>query len=163
MFLGRSDVCFNVYLFISSKQSYDFIKQLRDEQTLDGVECIALGNCYLNSYGFAMNVSDLARASASLVASNDFDDFPRFPPQMSGFGQSAVRPFFNGQFLGGYWNELVRYHSAPYCIASLHRVREQQIAPDLMIVDCEVRFIMNTQLWLLLIFVALLIALSAPL
>ncbi len=112
-------------------------------------------------YYFKAVAAGKGEKAASLVASNDFDDFPRFPPQMSGFGQSAVRPFFNGQFLGGYWNELVRYHSAPYCIASLHRVREQQIAPDLMIVDCEVRFIMNTQLWLLLIFVALLIALIA--
>ena len=70
VFLGKSDVCFNVYLFISNKQSYDFIKQLRDSQSLNGVECIALGSCFLNSYGFSMNVSDLARANASLVASN---------------------------------------------------------------------------------------------
>lgn len=99
--------------------------------------------------------------AASLVVSNDFDDFPRYPPQLAGFGQGSVRPFFNPQYLGGYYNELLRYHSAPYCIASLHGVREQQIAPDLVIVDCEVRFIMNTQLWLLLVFVALLIALIA--
>lgn len=70
VFLGKSDVSFNVYLFISSEQSYDFIKQLRDNQSLNGVECIALGNCYLTRYGFSMAATDLARASASLVASN---------------------------------------------------------------------------------------------
>lgn len=70
VFSSRSDASFNVYLFISSKQSYDFIKQLRDEQTLNGVECLAIGNCFINQYGFSIKAGDLARASASFVGSN---------------------------------------------------------------------------------------------
>lgn len=67
---GKSDASFNVYLFISDKQSYDFIKQLRDQQSLNGVECLMIGNCYITQYGFSMKAGDLARASASFVASN---------------------------------------------------------------------------------------------
>lgn len=68
--LGKSEASFNVYLFISDKQSYDFIKQIRDQQSLNGVECLALGNCYITQYGFSIKVGDLARASASFVSSN---------------------------------------------------------------------------------------------
>jgi hypothetical protein len=66
----KSDSSFNVYLFTSDKQSYDFIKQLRDQQSLNGVECLAIGNCYITQYGFSIKTSDLARASASFVGSN---------------------------------------------------------------------------------------------
>lgn len=99
------------------------------------------------------------RRAANLVVSNDYDDFPRYPPQMIGFGRAGVRAFHDVSYLEGYWNELVRYHSSPYCIVSVHGVREQQIAPDLVVVDCEVRFAMNTQLWLLLVLVGGVIAL----
>ena len=67
---GKSDSSFNVYLFTSDKQSYDFIKQVRDQQSLNGVECLAVGNCYITQYGFSIKTSDLARASASFVGSN---------------------------------------------------------------------------------------------
>jgi hypothetical protein len=67
---GKSEVSFNVYLFISDKQSYDFIKQVRDQQSLNGVECLAVGNCYLTQYGFSIKVADLPRVSASFVGSN---------------------------------------------------------------------------------------------
>lgn len=104
-------------------------------------------------YFFKCVASGKGAKAASLVVSNDLDDFPRYPPVTTGFGQAGVRPFFNVQYLEGYWNELVRYHSAPYCYISLHRVNEQQIAHDLVLVDCEVRFMMNTQLWLFLFIV----------
>lgn len=70
VFHKKSEFSFNVYLFISDKQSYDFIKQIRDQQSLNNIECLAIGNCYITQYGFSMNVGDLARASASFVASN---------------------------------------------------------------------------------------------
>lgn len=104
-------------------------------------------------YYFKAVAAGKGAKAASLVVSNDLDDFPRYPPITPGFGHAGVRPFFNAQYLEGYWNELVRYHSAPYCYVSLHRVNEQQIAPDLVLVDCEVRFMMNTQLWIFLFIV----------
>jgi len=67
---GRSESSFNVYLFTSEKQSYDFINQIRNAESLNGVECLALGNCFITQYGFSMRVSDLARATASFVSSN---------------------------------------------------------------------------------------------
>lgn len=70
VFKDKSNTSFNVYLFISEKQSYDFIKQLRDQQSLNGVECLALGNCFISQYGFSIKVGDLARASASFASSN---------------------------------------------------------------------------------------------
>lgn len=70
VFSGKSDTSFNVYLFISDKQSYDFIKQLQDQQSLNGIECLAVGNCFINQYGFSIKVGDLARSSASFVGSN---------------------------------------------------------------------------------------------
>jgi len=70
VFSGKSNESFNVYLFISDKQSYDFIKQVRDQQSLNGVECLAIGNCFVNQYGFSLKISDLARSSASFIGSN---------------------------------------------------------------------------------------------
>lgn len=70
VFSGKSDTSFNVYLFISDKQSYDFIKQIQDQQSLNGIECLAVGNCFINQYGFSIKVGDLARSSASFVGSN---------------------------------------------------------------------------------------------
>lgn len=70
VFQGKSETSFNVYLFISDKQSYDFIKQLQDQQSLNGIECLAIGNCFINQYGFSIKVGDLARSSASFVGSN---------------------------------------------------------------------------------------------
>lgn len=70
LFEGCSEQFCNVYLFISEKQSYDFIKQIQDAQSLNGVECIAFGNCYLTRYGLSMRAGDLARSELELVASN---------------------------------------------------------------------------------------------
>jgi len=70
VFLNKADTSFNVYLFLSDKQSYDFIAQIKSQQTLNGCECIALGNCYLTSYGLTLGVGSIPKASASLVSSN---------------------------------------------------------------------------------------------
>jgi hypothetical protein len=70
VFNERSETSFNVYLFTSEKQSYDFIQQIKSQQSLNGVECLAIGNCFITNYGFSMSAGDLARASASFVGSN---------------------------------------------------------------------------------------------
>jgi hypothetical protein len=70
VFSGRNDTSFNVYLFISDKQSYDLIKQIRDQQSLNGIECLAIGSCYVNQYGLSIKVGDFARSSCSFIGSN---------------------------------------------------------------------------------------------
>ena len=100
-----------------------------------------------------------AKRAARMVVPNDFDDFPRFQPQVKGFGSGMnPRPFGGDVFFGSYWSELLRYHTSPYCYVNVSSVQVRELGPDLAVVDFKVRFTMNTSLWMLLIFVALLIA-----
>jgi hypothetical protein len=65
------------------------------------------------------------------------------------------RPFADTESFASYWKEMLRYQPLPYCFARIKGVTERPIAQDLMLVDFELTFIMNTQLWFLLIFLAL--------
>lgn len=67
---GKTDYSFNLYLFISDKQGYDLIKQIRDAQSMNGLQCIALGNCFTTQYGLSLRAAELPRSNFSFVASN---------------------------------------------------------------------------------------------
>lgn len=97
--------------------------------------------------------------AAQMVVPNDFDAYPRYQPQIAHIGTGMnPRPFGAPGAFESYWNEMLRYHVAPYCLVSIKGVTVQEIAPDLEVVDFDLTLTMNTQLWWLLIFVALLIA-----
>jgi hypothetical protein len=100
-----------------------------------------------------------------MVVSADFDDFPRFQPYIPKLGQPTGVPlhFMHDSDFKRYWQELLRANPSPYCYTRVSDVRETQVAPDVMIVDFQVRFTMNTSLYMLLILVALLIALIVDL
>lgn len=66
----RAEKTFNLYLFLSDQQGYDFIKQIKDTGTLNGVECLAFGNCHVTQYGLSLAVSSIPKTNFSFVASN---------------------------------------------------------------------------------------------
>jgi hypothetical protein len=88
-----------------------------------------------------------------IVVPNDFDDFPRDYPAHPSLGLGGVPPFaFDGpDDFRSYWNGLLRYHTAPYCLAKVRDVQHEEVAPDLAIVEWDLTLTMNTQLWLLFI------------
>lgn len=100
------------------------------------------------------------RRARALTVRADLDDFPRYQPHMENLGAPSGYPrnFADEAGFREYWRELTRSHPMPYCIANVKHVRETQVASDVVIVDFELRLIMNTSLWFLLIFVALVIA-----
>jgi hypothetical protein len=105
----------------------------------------------------------LARGNASraakMVVPNDFDDYPRYQPQIAYIGTGFnPRPFAAPGAFGDYWNEMLRYHTAPYCIARVSSVSVQEVGLDIVVVDFQLKLMMNTQLWLALVFIALLLA-----
>ena len=106
-----------------------------------------------------------AKRARRLVVPNDLDGFPRYHPDIPGHPRLYIDPFrFDApEGFHAYWRGLLRYHTMPYCIASVRAVKVQEISPDVVVVDFRARFIMNTQLWWLLILVALIIALIVDL
>ena len=95
-----------------------------------------------------------------LTVQTDLDTFPRYQPSIPNLGTPSGHPrsFADEYAFSEYWRELLLSHTAPYCYATIRNVRETDVAPDLKLVDFELKLIMNTRLWLLLIFIALLLA-----
>jgi hypothetical protein len=106
-----------------------------------------------------------AKRALRLVVPNDLDALPRYHPDIPGHARLFSSPFrFDPrEGFGAYWRGLVRYHTMPYCVTSVRAVKVREISPDIVVVDFRARFIMNTQLWWLLILDALIIALIVDL
>jgi hypothetical protein len=106
-----------------------------------------------------------AKRALRLVVPNDLDAFPRYHPDIPVHPRLLSSPFrFDPPAgFGAYWQGLVRYHTMPYCITTVRAVKVREITPDIVVVDFRARFIMNTQLWWLLILVALIVALIVDL
>jgi hypothetical protein len=107
----------------------------------------------------AIGKGDRARA-LSLLTNADRDGLARRQPVVENLGQPSGQPldFAAPHHFGRYWQELTRSHPAPYCLTRVSHLKVTMAAADVAIVDFRLRLIMNTQLWLLLILVALLIA-----
>jgi len=105
------------------------------------------------------------KEAAKLVVSGDFDFFPRFQPKIQYLKTGAnPRPFRGANQFDSYWNEMLRSAPMPYCSTSISQVREIRLAPDLVVVECDVCFVMNTLLYYLLVLlggISLLIAIIA--
>ena len=88
-----------------------------------------------------------------LTLRGDLDSFPRYQPNIQFLGRPGGYPrnFGDEQAFKDYWRELLRTQPLPYCIANLKNVRESNAAPDLLIVDFELKLMMNTSLWLFLL------------
>lgn len=103
--------------------------------------------------------------AAKLVVSGDFDFFPRFQPMIQYLKTGAnPRPFRGANQFDSYWNEMLRSSPMPYCSTSISKVREIRLAPDLVVVECDVHFVMNTLLYYLLVLlggISLLVAIIA--
>lgn len=95
-----------------------------------------------------------------LVLSADLDDFPRYQPQVPNLGQPSGRifPFSAPGAFASYWSELLRSHLWPYCLVRVKRVRVTPVSRDVAVAELTVDFAMNTQIYWLLIFASLLIA-----
>jgi hypothetical protein len=95
----------------------------------------------------------------SLTVHADLDDFPRYQPVIDKLGTPSGHPrnFGNELAFKDYWRELVRSQPWPYCLSYVKRVQETPIREDVVLVDFELKLIMNTSLWLLLLPVGLLI------
>ncbi len=92
-----------------------------------------------------------------LVIATDLDEFPRYQPRITSLGKPSATPFAfdsEGEF-ATYWNGLVRTASWPYCLVKLDRVHVTKITEDVRLVDFELTLTMNTQLYGLLILIAL--------
>jgi hypothetical protein len=93
------------------------------------------------------------KRAARLVVPNDFDQLPRQQPNTRGLGQPESFPwrFDEPRAFAAYWGQLLRDHPLPYCLSSVRKVKVHELAPDLVLVDFELRLVRNTQLWFLLI------------
>ncbi len=101
-----------------------------------------------------------SQRAARLVTNADMDTVPRVQPLIQNLGQPTGHGyvFQDPNQFALYWNALVRSHPMPYCIVRVSGVKVHHPAPDIAVVDYKLRLTMNTQLWLFLVLVALLIA-----
>ncbi|MBK8206596.1 MAG: hypothetical protein IPK87_07330 [Planctomycetes bacterium] len=101
-----------------------------------------------------------AKRAMSLVTNADKDGFQRRQPVIPKLGRPSGYPYALDSVDGyrGYWNELVRTHPAPYCLTRISGLQVQEVKPGVVIADFELTLTMNTQLWWILILVALLLA-----
>jgi hypothetical protein len=100
------------------------------------------------------------KRARALTVRADLDSFPRHQPVIPDLGRPCgfPRSFADERAFADYWRELTRSQPMPYCYARVRNVRETPVGADVMIVDFELRLVMNTSLWALLIFVALVVA-----
>lgn len=100
------------------------------------------------------------KRARKLIVRPDLDQFPRFQPMIADLGTPTNYPrgFNDERAFGDYWRELLLSGSMPYCLAAVKGVRETPISADVMLVDFELKLIMNTRMWLLLFLVIGLLA-----
>jgi hypothetical protein len=118
----------------------------------------------LRAYYRALSRGQHKRAR-ELVTRADLDSFPRFQPLIHKLGRPTGMPlpFESENSFAHYWNELLRSSPSPYCVVRVSKVEQTELAPDVVLVTFRIRLIMNSSLWLLLIFVALILAIIVDL
>ncbi len=95
-------------------------------------------------------------AAKRLVVPNDFDHFPRAFPDVAG---SVGRPLNDPLFFKepadftDYWNALLRWPTAPYCLARVRDLEVDEKAQGIVFCRYSLELSVNTQLWALLILV----------
>ncbi|MCC7508362.1 MAG: hypothetical protein IT464_03190 [Planctomycetes bacterium] len=101
-----------------------------------------------------------AKRAMALVTNADKDSLQRRQPVIPKLGRPSgyTRSLNDADGFKGYWNELVRTHPAPYCLTRVSGLQVQEVKPGVVIADFELTLTMNTQLWWILILVALLLA-----
>ena len=79
---------------------------------------------------------------------------------MGDFGQPTGRPmtFDDRWHYFAYWDQLLRWRPAPYCLTRVSDVAVRMVAPDVAIVEFKLRLIANTRLVYLSILVIGLLA-----
>lgn len=84
----------------------------------------------------------------------------RVMPSVHNLGHPLSSPvsFDTDTKFDGYWRQLLRDQSMPYCLARVQKVHVNEVAEDVVVVNFQLTLIRNTQLWMLLIVVALIIA-----
>lgn len=95
--------------------------------------------------------------AAGHIVDVDLDAFPRYQPRIEKLGRPSGRgfPFNELEAFQEYWTELVRATEWPYCLASISKLRVTTVNEQLCVVDFRLRLVMNTQLYYLLVLVAL--------
>jgi len=95
------------------------------------------------------------KGARKLVVPNDFDHFPRAFPhigKVKGF-PGAEWLFFNQPAdYKDYWESMLRWPTSPYCIARVHALNVEELAPDVVRCDFTLKLGIGTSLWILLIF-----------
>jgi hypothetical protein len=101
-----------------------------------------------------------ARAQ-KLIIQPDLDDFPRVQPFIVKLGQPTGMPhqFALDTSFREYWKGLLRWRPPCYCLAQVKNIRVTEVQHDVALVEGEVKFMMNTSLWLLLLPLGLIIVL----
>jgi hypothetical protein len=101
-----------------------------------------------------------AERARRLVTNADFDTTERRQPLITDLGRPGGQGlrFADPRQFAIYWDELLRTHPSPYCLARVSGAKVRMVARDVAVIDYKLKLIMNTRLWLLLIFVALLLA-----
>jgi hypothetical protein len=105
----------------------------------------------LKSFVRVVSRGNYSRAQ-KIIIQPDLDDFPRVQPFINKLGQPTGMPHQFGleSSFREYWKGLLRWRPPCYCLAQVKRVRVTDVQRDVALVEAEVKFIMNSSLWLLL-------------
>lgn len=95
------------------------------------------------------------KRAKKLAVNADFDSFPRYQPAIPDLGRPTgyPRPFADPQGFDSYWRQLLLGQDFAYCLATVRKVNITNIGHDVVLVDFELRLMMNTRLWILLFLV----------
>lgn len=112
----------------------------------------------LKSFIRMVSRGNYARAQR-IIVQPDLDDFPRVQPFIVKLGQptGVQHQFALDTSFREYWKGLLRWRPPCYCLAQVKGVRVTDIQRDVALVEAEVKFMMNTSLWLFLLPLGLLI------
>ena len=98
-----------------------------------------------------------ARRARLLSVPNDFDTFPRYQPVVHGLpGSDTPFQFAETAEFRHYWHSMLRARTMPYCLSYVHHLKLTRLADDVVVAKFQLTLILNTQMWILLIFVGLL-------
>lgn len=108
----------------------------------------------LKGYLRALGRGSYSRARILLLDA-DRDSFARVQPFIDKLGMPTPMPhrFDNAELFDSYWKGLLRWRPPCYCMVNVSKVKVTQLRDDVALVECQVRFIMNSSLWSLMFLV----------
>lgn len=108
----------------------------------------------LKGYLKALGRGSYSRASV-LVVDGDKDSFARVQPYIDRLGMPTPVPhrFDTATSFESYWKGLLRWRPPCYCLVKVSGVKVTPLRDDLALVECQVRFMMNSSLWSLMFLV----------